>query len=247
MRRWTAFPIVRYCVPIASSCAVKQMTSTSEDESGSGPLQGLSIAQINERYVACPSCDTLWQRPSLDVAQRARCGRCGTVILTNKTRSTERMVASMVGAIILYVTAISFPFMSMSKAGLENRISVLDAIGALWSNHMPVLAAASALFILVFPVLRMLLLLQIFGVLKVRGAVGKAGTRALRWAQYLEPWAMLEIFMIGIIVSLVKVGKLADISVGPSFWALAVLIVVLTFSTTAFCHNSVWNSARTDP
>ncbi|MEM9629904.1 MAG: paraquat-inducible protein A [Pseudomonadota bacterium] len=226
---------------------MKKITNSFEDGSDTGQLRGLTIVQINEQYVACPSCDTLWRRPPLEVGQVARCGRCGTVILTNKIRSTERMVAAMVGAIILYVTAISFPFLSMSKAGLENRISVLDAIGALWSNHMPVLAAASALFILVFPVLRMLLLLQIFGVLKVRGAVGKAGARALRWAQCLEPWAMLEIFMIGIIVSLVKVGKLADISVGPSFWALAVLIVVLTFSTTAFCHNSVWKSARANP
>ncbi|WP_170230692.1 paraquat-inducible protein A [Roseibium hamelinense] len=160
--------------------------------------------------------------------------------MTNKVRSSERTLAAMIGALILYGVAVSFPFLSMERSGLENKISVIDCISVLWTNQMYLLSIALALLIVVLPVSRILLLVQVVGTIRVNGRAGWRNARALRWAQFLEPWSMAEIFMIGVIVSLVKVGKMANITVGPSFIALTVLIVLLTWTSTAMCRSTTW-------
>lgn len=202
------------------------------------------VAKINGAYIACPSCDALWPRPLLAEGERAICGRCHSVILTNKRRSAERTVALMTASLIVYVVTIAFPFIGLERSGISNEISVLDAVGALWRNEMHVLAVICACFILIFPLARIASLLFLGGILFMRGDTGETHARAFRLAEAIEPWTMAEIFIIGVIVSLVKVGKLADVTVGPAFWSMATLVVFLAMGASAVCRDTIWHSIR---
>ncbi|MEM1262391.1 MAG: paraquat-inducible protein A [Pseudomonadota bacterium] len=203
-----------------------------------------TIQALNERYVACQSCDALWPRPQLEPGQRARCPRCHSVVLANKTRGVERTTALMLASLVVYIVAIAFPFMSMERAGLSNEISVIDAVTILWSNGMGVLAITTGLLILLFPLTRVVMILVLHAVVHRR--LGKPAHHAflLRIGQMIEPWAMADIFMIGVIVSLVKVGSLARIEVGPAFWAMSALIVFMAMGTSATCRDTVWDMLR---
>ena len=55
---------------------------------------------------------------------------------------------------------------------------------------------------------------------------------------------MAEIFMLGVIVSLVKVGELADVELGPAFWAMASLNVVLYLTSVVNTRDSLWRQIR---
>ncbi len=205
------------------------------------------IAALNAAYVACPSCDALWSRPVLREGERAKCPHCHTVIVTNKTQSAERTMALMLASLMLYSVAIAFPFMRMERSGLSNEISVIDAVGVLWSNDMQAIAVACAFFILVFPLTRILLLLCLSGTVFARGTTGPPHALSYRLAQAIEPWTMAEIFMIGVIVSLVKVGKLADITLGAAFWAMTALIIMLAMGASATCRDTIWQHIRRVP
>lgn len=205
------------------------------------------VAALNERWIACPHCDAIWARPRLQEGERARCGRCHSVILTNKHRSAERTIALMISALLVYSVAISFPFLRMESAGLWNQISVIDAVATLWRNGLPVLAISCAGFILLFPLGRAVLLLGI-GVQYLRPrSSGRPQGLSFRLAQTLEPWSMAEIFMIGVIVSLVKVGKLATIEVGISFYAMFALMILLTLGSSSLCKDTIWQEVRHQP
>ncbi|MEO1595763.1 MAG: paraquat-inducible protein A [Pseudomonadota bacterium] len=202
------------------------------------------IAALNIRYLACPSCDALFERPTLAPGQRARCPRCHEVIATNKHRGAERTSALMLASLIVYAVAVMFPFMSMERSGLSNRISVVDAVAVLWSNGMTLLAVVSGLLILVIPAIRIGLVLVLNASLARRETAQRKQAFLLRMAQHLEPWAMADIFMIGVIVSLVKIGSLARIEVGPAFWAMSALIVFMAMAATAACRDSAWQRVR---
>ncbi|MFK7957107.1 MAG: paraquat-inducible protein A [Lysobacterales bacterium] len=206
----------------------------------------LSRAEINRHYVACEHCDTLWQKPDLRDGDVAHCGRCHAVLLTRKKDSTDRALASLVASLVLLLCAISFPFLSMERSGLANQISVLDAIKVLWDSGMPLMAIAAAMLTLVLPVIRNTLLIGVFSQLRRGKVLNSAWKTVFRLAQQLEPWAMVEIFMLGVVVSLVKIGKLATISVGPAFWALAVLVLVISYNANVLCRDSAWSLARGD-
>ncbi|MEM9739365.1 MAG: paraquat-inducible protein A [Pseudomonadota bacterium] len=202
------------------------------------------VEALNREWIACPFCDTLWRRPVLAEGEQARCGRCHSVILSNKHRSAERTMALMLASLILYAVAVSFPFMRMERSGISNEISVIDSVRVLWDNDMLSLAVICSAFILLFPLSRIVLLFFVGLSLHGKRNTGRPHALSFQLAQILEPWTMAEIFMIGVIVSLVKVGKLADISVGPAFWAMSGLIVLLAMGASAVCRDTIWQDIR---
>ncbi len=202
------------------------------------------IEKLNARYVACPSCDRLWARPRVKEGDRVVCPACHDVMVTNKHRSAPRTVALMLACLVLYGVTVSFPFMRMEASGLSNEISVIDAVLVLAQNGMVTLALACTGFILLFPLARILLLLFLGIVLMVRGPTGWLHAVSFRFAQILEPWTMAEIFMIGVIVSLVKVGSLATVTLGPAFFSMTVLVMLLSIGGVSVCRDTVWSDIR---
>ncbi len=206
----------------------------------------LSRAEINRRYVACEQCDSVWLKPDLSEGETAHCPRCHAVLLTRKKDSVDRALASLVASLVLLLCAISFPFLSMERSGFSNQISVLDAVTVLWDSGMPLMAVAAGMLALVLPVVRNSLLIGVFAQLRNGKTLTRAWATVFRLAQQLEPWAMVEIFMLGVVVSLVKIGKLATISIGPAFWALAVLVLLISYNANVLCRDSAWSMARGD-
>ena len=199
-----------------------------------------------DALVACPACDRLHRRLELEVGERASCARCGARLQTRKPRTVDRSLAAALAALVLLALALGTPFLGLSRAGVESRISVLDAIGALWGGDFPALGAIVALGVVVLPAARYALLVAVLAPLALaRGPLRPAGLarrRAFRWALALEPWAMAEIFMVGVTVSLVKVGSLARLELGIAFWAFVALLAVGLYLSAALCRDTVWRA-----
>ncbi|MEO1041085.1 MAG: paraquat-inducible protein A [Pseudomonadota bacterium] len=193
---------------------------------------------------ACLACDAVWRIPPQEEGDRHICKRCGAVIDERKDASLNAALAANTGAAILTLAAVSFPFLSVSRSGLENKISVIDAVSILWLADMAFLSVACGLLILLIPVLRALLLMVVLVGAQIKGDAGRPLAAIYRLSRDLEPWAMAEIFLVGVIVSLVKVGSLAQISVGPSFWALCGLVGTLSFVQATQSSHTIWAGLR---
>lgn len=193
---------------------------------------------------ACLACDALWRIPPQEEGDRHICKRCGDVIDERKGESLDAALAANIAAAILTLVAVSFPFLSVSRAGLENKISVIDAVNVLWLSEMAFLSIACGLLILLIPVLRVCLLVVVLIGAQMKGRADRTFASIYRFARELEPWAMAEIFLVGVIVSLVKVGSLADIGVGPSFWALCALVGMLSFVQVTQSSHTTWAGLR---
>jgi len=137
------------------------------------------------------------------------------------------------------------PFLSLSRSGLNSEISVFDAVLALWQSDMGWLGALSLALIVVIPLIRLLLIIYVLARLRFRLGVNKAMHKAMRLAERLEPWAMAEIFMIGVVVSLVKISSLATLSAGLAFWSLLGLVVTTALISLFYCQDTVWRLLTT--
>ena len=189
--------------------------------------------------VACHDCDTLQPLPDLDEGESAVCRRCGYVLYKNSIRGLHRSLAFALSAATLTIVAHFFPFLSIRAAGQTNTVSLLESIEVLWMMHNPWLASAVFIFIVGLPSL--IIFSQLYVLLPLlRGKVLPGSVWWLRLREVCTPWSMVEIFFLGVLVSLLKLVKLADVSFGPSFWALAALILCLTASLVAFDKRAVW-------
>ena len=207
---------------------------------------GIPITVNNPRFVAfgdlaaCPGCDWLHYRHSLQIGECARCDRCDDIIYTRKAHSIDRSLAATLAAIILLGLSMLLPFLTLSRSGVESRISVLDAVAALWSSELRWLGLLALGFIVMIPLIRLILLAFVLSCVRWNRCRFPGLHRAFRWAIYLEPWAMADIFIVGVVVSLVKISELATLAIGPAFWSLFGLIGVSALLSVVLCRDTVW-------
>jgi len=193
-----------------------------------------------EDLVACPGCDLLHERRLLKAGERARCQRCNDVIQTCKPFTIDRTLAATLAALVLLIVSLCTPFLTLSRAGLHSSISVLDAVQALWDSQLRWLGLLTLALIVLLPLMRFLLISWVLLRLRLRRRVKKSMRTAFRWAVRLEPWAMADIFIVGVIVSLAKISTLANLTIGIAFWALLALVIISVIISVTLCEDTIW-------
>lgn len=191
---------------------------------------------------ACPICDALHRAAEPPPGGRLRCRRCGEVMMTSRPRAMDRTLAAAFATIILMIGAVFFPFLEMSILGIERKASVLDAALAFSSGLIAPLAFAVGMLIIVIPLIRGAALTYVILPLRLGRAPAPAATWAFRLASRLKPWSMAEIFIIGVVVALVKIAGMASIHLGPAFWAMACLVLLVVLEGTSLCEWSLWQT-----
>ena len=92
---------------------------------------------------------------------------------------------------------------------------------------------------LLIPMLELLMFLLVLVPLRL-GRVSPRLATFFRLVRSVQPWGMVEVFLLGMLVSLVKLSHLATVVLGTAFWATAALIVVLTLAARAFDTRLLW-------
>ena len=191
---------------------------------------------------ACPTCDLLHRVVPVPEGGRLRCRRCRTVLMTNRRNAIDRTLAAAFGSVDLMVSALTLPFLELSVVGLHRKASLLDAALAFTSGLVIPLSVATALLIIVIPLVRACALGYTLLPLRLGRRPARGAAAAFRVASHLRPWAMAEVFLIGVVVALVKIGGMATVDFGPAFWAMAGLVVLVVYEGTALDEWSIWQS-----
>jgi paraquat-inducible protein A len=142
-------------------------------------------------------------------------------------------------ALVLFVVSNSFPLLRFGFAGQTDNTYLLAGIHQLYLQQELALASIVALTTFVVPLLHIALLIYIYLPLQFHRR-SPGFVNALRLAQALWPWSMLEIFLLGVLVASVKLADQATIVVGPAAWSLALLVFVLAAATTHVHPQRLW-------
>ena len=189
--------------------------------------------------IACHECDLIHDIPAMPNRAAAVCVRCGCVLFRAKSDSINRTIAWTFAGLVLYAVAVSFPFLAMKNGPIGNETGLLTGIEFLYRQGIIPLAALVLMTCILIPLIQMLGLLYIFIPLKLNFRV-KYAIPVFRLFKYIKPWSMMEIYMLGILVSIVKLGKMATIVPGLAVVAFGILIFVLNFALSAVDEHMVW-------
>lgn len=204
-------------------------------------LDPTAVADL-DALVACPSCDALHRLSDVPDGARARCRRCGEVLMAPREGAVVRIVTLAATALILMVAALYFPFLELKAGPAQHRSSVLDVVGAYSEGPFLPLAIAVAALIVVLPALRLLAILYAIGPLIFDRKPWPDARIVYRFSDAIRPWAMAEIFIVGTAVALVKIAGLAAVSIGPAFWAFVALVLVTALHDTFMCRLTIWKT-----
>lgn len=189
--------------------------------------------------IACHSCDLLVDVSEVAHGERALCPRCGGFLTRFREDTYERVLAYSVAGLMLLVLANSYSFLSFAASGLESVMTLWQTPGALWQYGMPEMAIIVGAFIIGIPALVLLLMVALCLPLN-RGRYQPWLAPVARTVFLLQNWAMVEVFIIGVIVSLVKIAAMAEVELGISFWAYAAFSICFTLAIAGLDRYHCW-------
>ncbi len=189
---------------------------------------------------ACHDCDLLYRVSPLPEGGVARCRRCGAVLYRHKTNSLDRTLALSMAGLVLFFLANVFPFLAFKMQGQITETTLSTGIWELYAQDMWLLALLVLLTCIVIPFIQLAGMLYVLLPMKLNRLPWKL-SRVFRFLLTLRPWGMMEVFMLGILVSVVKLGKMATIVPGIALWSFALLIVVLAAASAALDRKMVWD------
>lgn len=191
-------------------------------------------------FMACHDCDLLHRIPVISEGMTANCCRCGALLAKPKQNSLERTLVLAITGLILLVMANSFPFLGFKIQGQVRHTLLLTGIQQFYTSGMPWLAVLVLFTTVIAPLAQLLSLIYILLPLKFqRRAPGMF--HVFRWMQQLQPWSMMEVFMVGILVSLVKLAKMAQILPDVALFCFMALIFVLAACLASLDPHQVWD------
>lgn len=195
----------------------------------------------SQGLVACSDCDLLQHRMPLEHGQQARCPRCGALLYRHIEDVVNRTLALSLSALVLFAVANAFPFMEFKIAGLERTNYLVTGVMQLHEEGYSELAFIVAFTSILAPLAMISMLIYL--TLPVRLGLRPPGTKqVLKFIEHIKPWSMMEVYMLGVIVAIIKLAQMADIELGLALWAFTALIVVLTAAIANFDEDVIWEA-----
>ncbi|MEN8107418.1 MAG: paraquat-inducible protein A [Pseudomonadota bacterium] len=189
--------------------------------------------------MACHECDTLQRVPALAPGGVARCQCCNTTLLRNPKGGLDRSIALHITALMLLVLANAFPFLTLDISGREEATTLFGASVGLYQAGMGELAVVVLITSILGPGL--IITSSLYVLLAIRYRKPLPAVRAmLAWIGHLQPWSMLDVFMLGVLVSFVKLAGMATMHMGTSLFAFVLLIFVSAAASASFEPPLLW-------
>jgi len=166
--------------------------------------------------------------------------RCGHTLHKHQPDSLDRTLALTLAGIVLFVVANSFPFLSFQMQGQTTETTLFTGVRDLYQQGMWGLSAVVFFTSILAPGIQLALLMVVLIPLKLN-RLPRGFPTLFRYVETLAPWGMMDVFMLGILVSVVKLSDMATIVPGTSLFAFLVLIFVLAAAQAALDPDIVWS------
>ncbi|MDR8016399.1 paraquat-inducible protein A [Ectopseudomonas guguanensis] len=207
------------------------------DSFGDQDLSGLPL----EALIGCHECDLLMRKPVLNDGERAQCPRCGYELFIHRPHVIKRSLALAFTALLLYVPANFLPIMQLNLLGQSSQDTVWSAVVGLYYSGMQGIAVVVFLSSMAIPLLK--LLCQLWVLLSIRLDWGRSyGLFLYRIYHHMREWGMLEVYLMGILVSMVKLMGLADLSLGVGLFCFIALLLVQVWLEVTMSPHQIWEA-----
>ncbi len=190
-------------------------------------------------WMACRECGLVHRLAQVSGTHTAKCTRCGATLYQARSNGMERTLALTVSGLIVFVLANAFPLMTFEMAGRSRENFLASGAIEFWNAGFPDLAALVFATSVALPLVSLLAMVYVLLPLEL-GVRSRHAAPVLRLALALRPWVMMEVFMLGVFVAVVKLADFAELSMGPGLYCFSALIVITAAAAWMLDAHGVW-------
>jgi paraquat-inducible protein A len=190
--------------------------------------------------IVCPACDLAHRNEPTAGTQRTRCARCSAPLHRLQTAHLDTAIATALCALVLFCLSNAYPLVAMQINGSSRSATLFDAARGLFDQGFVSLSALVLLTTVIFP------LLQIAGILYLllplrRRRRARYQRPVFRLLVTIRPWILIEVFMLGAIVALVRLTMFAKVIPGIALLCCALLMMTLAALSSMTTPPQFWH------
>jgi len=190
------------------------------------------------RFV-CHECDALQMVPAVEPGHDANCIRCKSLLFRNPKGGIDKPLAFLMASMVMFVIANVMPIMTLTIVGVKLSTTITGAAYIFYQQGSPELAAIVWLPSVFIP--GVIILSMFYVLFSIRFQLNwRYAKPLLVLTGRLLPWGMMDVFMLGILVSIVKLVGLADVVIGTGFYAFAFLVVLYASTIASLETHTLW-------
>jgi len=196
--------------------------------------------------IACHDCDGVFPLPQVGKGERAVCPRCGVGLFEHKGHSLDHSLALALTSLILFVIANINTLLVMKIGGRTQAGAIFTGVQELYAQGFWEIAALVFVVSILAPLLKLMCLFYVLVPLRL-GLRLPAATQVFRFYEVLHPWAMTEVYMLGILVAVVKLADLASLEPGIALYSFAALIFFMAATDASLDDHEIWERLAPTP
>ncbi|HEB69276.1 MAG TPA: paraquat-inducible protein A [Desulfobulbus sp.] len=197
----------------------------------------------------CPDCDLLLTSIDPPPGHTVRCPRCGRRLHKWKVHSIEKTLAISLTGLLLYIPANFMPLLTFDILGLNSSSSLFDSTLTMFQQGQDAVGIMVILSGFIFPLLILSLLLAVSSGLYFNRPTSWM-SRLLRWYHHLAEWAMTDVYLIGVFVTIIKMSHMAEIEFNTGFFCFVGVVLATIAAQSTMDHHLFWSrleSTKTPP
>lgn len=193
----------------------------------------------NQAHVACHECDALLKAVPVRVGQKLECPRCGYLLYRPRKDPINRGLALSLTTLILIGPANFLPIMTLNMMGLDNVDTMIKGVVQLYQQGFWWMSALVLFCSILAPLMESILVVCICLMVKAKQFNGLL-VEMLKLQTHMRRWAMLEVYMLSILVAYIKMIDEGDISIGMGLVCFIGMLMAVTLNTMLFDTHSIW-------
>jgi paraquat-inducible protein A len=190
----------------------------------------------------CDDCGAVYRRRLLAPHEAAHCPRCGATIGRGPGLAVDTQLALVLTAAVVFAIANAAPIATLELGGVRTDATLLDDVIESWEHGGPGVALLALATAFVFPLALIALRLHVLLPLAA-GRVAPGFAPAMRALHWVTRWSMVEVFLLGVLVTTVRSADVAHVSFGIGIFAWGALALLLTIEQDAGLHR-IWRCAQ---
>jgi paraquat-inducible protein A len=194
-----------------------------------------------QTIVACQTCGLVQRVEPVPGGSIARCARCNFQLVHRRRNSRLRTLAFSLAALILYFPSNFYPIVTAEYHGLHSETTIFQGIRSLFTHQQYFIGA------LVFCTSILSPALKIAGLLLITLTLDwprwkKARTWVYQIIRIIDPWNMLEVFLLAIAVSMIEMGRVATVHPGRGVFSFTAVVALTLLARLSFDPRLLWDS-----
>ena len=236
----------------AANGSPAHLAATALDDSVDVLAPRIPLATLRDDLIVCEECDALHRRSRVDGAgeetdelvpsgRHYECRRCGATLGLARHASFDLPLSLALAGLVSLAIAHLNDVLLIDIQGQVREATLWRAALTLYDEGAWFMSGLVLFTTLVNPLLEMGAVVYVLVALR-NGQRPPAFDLVLRVMQAVQPWVMVEVLMLGVLVAFVKLNGLASVVTGPGLWAFGAVMILAAAMASAFDHEHVWAS-----